>query len=218
MISSTHDLPPRGNYFAESGYLAQDLKTGAIHNRAGARMIALTDDFLVSLHNGLQAELGDRAAAVLKAVARDWGRRAAEQFAAEMEKHYGKPLSELPLGLFATDLTEAFRRHGWGLFRLNFNQYAQGVLSIAVQNPIVGAIVKPSKRPVDGLLAGFLAGMFSHFAAIELDCVQTDCQACGSGESRFVLTIPQRLSVLDGRTPNGRGHSEMLKEVLQSRA
>jgi uncharacterized protein len=217
MISSTHDLPARGNYFAENGYVAQDLKSGTMHNRAGSRMLVLTDDFLVSLHNTLEAELGGRAAPVLKAAARDWGRRAAEQFSAEMEKHYGKSLADLPLGLFAADLSEAFRHHGWGLFRINFNQYAQGVVSIEVQNPLLGATVKPSRRPVEGLLAGFLAGMFSFIAGVELDCVQTDCQACGTGESRFVLTIPQRLSVLDGRTPNGRGHVEVMKEVLQSR-
>jgi predicted hydrocarbon binding protein len=218
MISSTHDLPPRGNYFAEDGYISQDLKSGTIHNRAGARMIALTDDFLVALLNSLEAELGDRAAPVLKAAARDWGRRAAEQFSGEMEKHYGKPLSELPLGLFAADLTEAFRHHGWGVLRFNLNQYTQGVLSIEVENPIVGAIVKPAKRPVEGLLAGFLAGMFSYFAGLELDCAQTDCRACGVAQSRFVLSVPQRLHVSDGRASNGRNHTEVLRELLQSRA
>src|SRR5262245_26184032 len=218
MISSTHDLPPRGNYFAESGYLSQDLKSGTMHNRAGARMVALTDGFLLTLLNSLELELGNRAAPVLKAAARDWGRRAAGQFAAELEKHYGRPIADLPLGLFAADLTEAFRHHGWGLFRFNFNQYSQGVLTVEVENAMVGAIVKPAKRPVEGLLAGFLAGMFSHLAGVEVDCVQTDCRACGVGESRFVRRMPQRLGVLEGRTATGRGHAEILKEVVQSRA
>src|SRR5262245_31430694 len=127
MISSTHDLPPRGNYFAEIGYLSQDLKTGTLHNGGGARMVALSDEFLLALLNSLELELGGRAAPVLKAAARDWGRRAAAEFAAELEKHYGRPIADLPLGLFAADLTEAFRRHGWGFFRFNFNQSSQGV-------------------------------------------------------------------------------------------
>ena len=110
MIASTQDLPLNGNYFAECDYLSQDLKSGTIANRAGARILALTDDFLIAVHNSLEAQLGEKAVAVLAQFTRDWGRRAAEQFSAEIENHHGKPLTQLPLGLFAADLAEAFEK------------------------------------------------------------------------------------------------------------
>ena len=66
MISSTLDLPPRGNYFAEGSYLSQDLGAGTMKNRAGARMLALSDSFLLATLNTLQAELGSQAESVVK--------------------------------------------------------------------------------------------------------------------------------------------------------
>src|SRR5262245_8034818 len=103
MISFTHDLPLRGNYFAEGSYLTQNLGAGTLRNRAGARMLALSDTFVVAMLNTLQAELGEQAAAVVKDIGRDWGRRAAEQFANEIGDYYGRPLMQQPLAMFAAN-------------------------------------------------------------------------------------------------------------------
>jgi predicted hydrocarbon binding protein len=208
MISTTHDLPARGNYFAEGAYLSQDLGAGTLHNRAGARMLALSDSFLISTLNTLQEELGAGAAAVVKDMGRDWGRRAAEQFAAEMDEYYGRPLMQLPLAMFAATLTEAFRHHGWGAFRFDFSRYAHGLVIVEVREPFVGGVVKASGTPVEPLLAAFLAGMFSHFAGTELDCAQTECRACGAELSRFVLTAPERL-----KGAAGKSHEDIVEQL-----
>jgi predicted hydrocarbon binding protein len=218
MIASTHDLPLHGNYFADDGYFTHNPNAGTIHNRAGARMIALTDDFLIATHNSLEAELGDRAAIVLAAAARDWGRRAAEQFAAEMEQHHGRPLSNLPLSLFAADLTEAFRHHGWGVLNLDFAQHPYGLLVIDVRMPIVGRIVKKTSSPADVLLAGFLAGMFSQFAGTSLGCLETESVTPGSLRSRFVLALPDRLDAVRSLAERRKGHAEIVAQLLKTRA
>ena len=213
MISSTHDLPPRGNYFAEADYLTQDLGAGTIHNRAGARMLALEDDFLVEMCNTLERELGDSAADAIKDIGRDWGVRAAEQFAREMESHYGRPLMQLPLAMFTACLTEAFRHHGWGAVGVDFGHYPQGLLAVEVGDPVVGGSVRDAGAPVEGLLAGFLAGMFSHFAGVELDCLQTECQSLGHARSRFLLTVPERLEAAAELRADGRSHEEIVEEL-----
>jgi predicted hydrocarbon binding protein len=211
MISSTHDLPLKGNYFAEGSYLTQDLGAGTLSNRAGARMLALSDTFLVTMLNTLEAELGEQAGSVVKDVGRDWGRRAAEQFASEMGDYFGRPLMLQPLAMFAANLTEAFRHHGWGNFCFDFSRYAQGVLVVEVAEPVIGAVVKPAAAPVESLLAAFLAGMFSHFAGQELECVQTDCRARGADRSRFVLTIPERLKAVAGKA-----HADVVAELTKN--
>jgi len=211
MISSTHDLPSRGNYFAEGAYLTQDLGAGTLRNRAGARVLALSDTFVITMLNTLQAELGEQAGAVVKDIGRDWGRRAAEQFAGETGDYYGRPLMQQPLAMFAANLTEAFRHHGWGTFRFDFSRYANGVLVVEVREPIVGGVVKPAAAPVDGLLAAFLAGMFSYFAGVDLDCAQTDCRARGAELSRFVLTVPDRLKAVAGKP-----HDEMVQALSKT--
>jgi hypothetical protein len=218
MISSTHDLPLRGSYFAEGDYLSHDLETGVIANRAGARIVALTDDFLIAMHNSLEAQLGPKAASVLAEFARDWGRRAGAQFAAEIEIHHGKPVSQLPLSLFAADLAEAFRHHGWGVFQFDFSRYAQGLIAVDVSQPMIGSIVKPANRPVDRLLADFLAGLFSHFAGVELAGVQTECRCCGSPGSRFVVTIPDRARAVESASGTKKNHAQFLEALCQARS
>ena len=53
-------------------------------------MLALSDTFLISMLNTLQAELGEKSHAVVKDMGRDWGRRAAEQFAADLRAVFAR--------------------------------------------------------------------------------------------------------------------------------
>src|SRR5262245_16794535 len=216
MQANATDLPLRGNYFAEADYLSQDLAAGTLTNRAGARFVALPDDLMVSRCNTRAEGLGDRAAEVLTATGRDWGRRAAGQYAEELGAHHGTPLPEQPLALFAADLTAAFLHHGWGRFRFDLSRYARGLLVVDVEAPFLGSVVRPAGRPVESLLAGFLAGMFTHFAGVDLGCVQTECRAAGATRSRFVLTVPKRLAAVAGWPESGRGHDEIVAELERS--
>jgi predicted hydrocarbon binding protein len=196
MIATTLDLPLRGNCFADEAYLAHDLGAGSICNRRGERLVGVSDEFLIAMMNTLESELGSESAAAVKGLGRDWGRHAAEQFAAELGQFYGKPLSELPLAQFTASLTAALQQQGWGALRLDLSGYPYGLVIVEMHTPILGAGVRQAEAPVDGILAAFLAGMFSQFAGVELECVQTDCRGCGADASRFVVTVPQRLAAI----------------------
>lgn len=213
MIASTHDLPPRWNYFAEESYVSQNLERGTIHNRGGARMLVLSDDFLVATFNVIQRELGPEASALIHSMGCEWGRRAAEQFAAEIAAYRGRPLVQLPLAMFAADLTQAFHHHGWGGFQFDFSRYAEGYITVEVTDPIIGGIVKPSHESVDGLLAAFLAGMFSFFSGADLSAVQTDCCARGALRSRFLLSARPRVGSIMA-SAGTRTHAEVVAELL----
>ena len=214
MHANAAELPLRGNYFAESEYIDQDLASGRLTNRAGARIFALPDDLMVSLSNVLADGLGDRAPGVMKSVGRGWGSRAAEQFAVELGAHHAVPLASQPLSLFAADLTSALRHHGWGSCQFDFSRYSIGLLVVEVDDPFLGSAIKATHQPVEGVFAGFLAGMFSHFAGIELDCLQTECRAAGGTRSRFVLTVPARLQAVAELV--GSGHDAILAALEKS--
>ncbi len=151
-------------------------------------------------------------------ILREWGRAAGVQFAAEIEKHYQRPLNQLPLALFAADLTEAFRHHGWGLLRFDFDKYAQGLIVVEARHPIIGSIVKPEKRPADGMLAAFLAGMFSSFAGAELAAVETECRGGAEPHGRFVLTIAERIRGIAASIAARKDHAQVVEELCQVRA
>src|SRR6185295_14149419 len=159
----------------------------------------------------LTKELGEQSAELIRSMGRDWGRRAAEQFAHELEQYYGKPPAQLPLAMFTACLSEAFHHHGWGAFRIDVSGYTCGLLTIEVRDPVLGHSIRLAKTPVEGLLAAFLSGMFSHFAGVELECVQTDCRGCGAATSRFVLSVPERLN--SAANWAGRSHEQVLEEL-----
>ena len=216
MQAKAYELPLRCNYFAEADYLRQDLAAGTLQNRAGTRMVALADDLLIALVNAIAQERGEQSGAVLAALGRDWGTQAAAQFTRELGDHHATPLAEQPLAVFAADLTAAFLHHGWGRFQFDFSRFARGLLLVDVTDPFLGSSVRPTSLPVEGLLAGFLGGMFSHFAGIELAGLQTACRANGAEQSRFVLTVPARLAAVAGWVEAGRGHDEILSELEKS--
>lgn len=209
MIGHSHDLPPRSNYFAMSAYVQQDLASGTLANRAGAPMVALTDECLIALVNTLRQEFAEDAPAVLQSLGTSWGRQAGEQLIQETGSYYGRPFMDLPLAMVASLLTEAFRHHGWGAFKFDFSHYAHGVLVVEAQEPFEGSIVSRECGALDELLSAFLAGMMSRLAGRELGCLQTDARGMGADASRFVITIPERLK---GWQP-GQAHSTVLAEL-----
>ena len=215
----TTEIPViRGNYFAEGKYLKTDVRTGVMRNRAGTRMLALTSDFLLGLVSALNNECGPAATAVFRSCGRTWGKRVAERFATEMQEYYGMPLSDFPLSQFNACLYEMFNHHGWGKLELNLDQFTHGIIIATVQNPIYADLLGRAEQPADALLAGVLAGMFSYFAGQELDCLQTQCQACGHPDSKFLITVPERLKpVLDWPT-RGKTHAQIVAEVQKTRA
>jgi predicted hydrocarbon binding protein len=206
----------RPNYFAEGDYLSTDVRTGVMRNRAGTRMLALTGDFLLGLKAALDEECGPTADLVLKTCGRTWGAAFAARIERELSAHLGGPLGDEPLARFEAALVAMFSHHGWGKVRLDVSRHAQGVLVVAVAEPVMAAVVGTADRPADPLLAGVLAGTLSHFAGETLDCAQTQCRACGAAESLFVITHPDRLKAVADRP--GRTHAAVVAELLGTRA
>ncbi len=213
----TATTAPRPNYFAEGDYLSTDVRKGVTRNRAGTRMVALTADFLLGLREALEHECGPTADLVLKTCGRTWGKAFAARMERELSDHLGRPVADEPLARFEAALVAMFSHHGWGKVRLDVSKHPQGLLVVAVSNPVMAAVVGPAERPVESLLAGLLAGTFSHFAGETLDCLQTQCRACGHPESLFVVTHPDRLKAVTGPSDT-RSHGDVVADLLTTRA
>src|SRR5437763_6885141 len=160
----------RGDYFAEGDYLSPDPATGAPRDRAGAAVLALPDGLLGSLHDVLAAECGPAGGRILGAAGRDWGRAFAARFDRDLSDYHGAPLAEWPFARFQACVTSALAHLGWGRAELDTSRFDQGVLTVAVHNPIPAS---PGGPPATGLLAGVLAGMFSAFTGQELAALPT---------------------------------------------
>jgi uncharacterized protein len=199
--------PPRGDYFGNGDSWHTDVGSGVARDRAGTRVLALPEEFLDALGQTLAAECGPAAERVLKNCGRAWGRRLAERLAQELGDYHGEPLAAAPLARFQAALRGAFRALGWGVLAIDFSRYDKGLLVAEVRNA-------PPAAPADALLAGALAGLFSHFAGQELDGAATPA---ADGVRRFVLGLPQRLERVADAIHGGRSHEEVVAALEEVR-
>jgi hypothetical protein len=170
----------RGDYFADDDYIRTDVAAGVACDRAGTRVIGLSDDLFTALQQTLAEECGP----VLKAAGYEWGDGWAKRLAEELGQFHGQALSDVAVARFEANLCSAFRCLGWGILSLDFGKYDKGLIIARVRDGLTG-------EAADALLAGALAGLFSHFTGQNLDAVATDPQ----GDSRrFVLTLRERLN------------------------
>jgi hypothetical protein len=190
-------LGGRGDYFAEGDSLTTDARAGTLHNRAGARMLGLGEDFLAGLDAALAARCGPVADVVRKSCGRAYGRRLGERLEAELAAYFGETVESYPLARLGAALVGLFSHHGWGRPRLDFSRYATGVIVVAFEDPA---------EPV--LLAGVLAGLFSHLTGEELDCLP----ATGGRETRFLLALAERVAA------ESDGAGDPLAELENTRA
>ncbi|MCS6852883.1 MAG: hypothetical protein NZ700_17120 [Gemmataceae bacterium] len=214
---SSEDIAFRGNYFADGLYARTDIVRGVTRNRLGTRLCALSADFLRGLRRAIEDECGPAADVVFRTCGRKWGMLLARRFEKELADFYGQPLREFTVATFLACLTEMFSQHGWGQLRLDLSYYDQGLLVAELRGAIMADLFPGSDRPVDTLFAGIFAGFFSQLSGEDLDCVQTECTACGADASRFVIGLSQRLTQVETWRANGQSHAQIVAALANVR-
>jgi uncharacterized protein len=134
-----------------------------------------------------------------------------------MEAFHGRPLAELPVMLFSAGLAELLRAQGWGRVHIDLGRYDKGLIVVALRDSAFAELYGQSEKPCDGLFAGVLAGLFSHLSGEALDCAQTQCRAAGAADSRFVLTLPERLRKVPEWLAGRLGHDAIVAELESTR-
>jgi uncharacterized protein len=216
----TDDALSGGNYYAEGRYCHTDVRRGVTRTRAGNRICCLTADFLVGFRKAIADETGPAADTVFRSCGRKWGGFVAKRFDAEMTEFLGRPVRDLALAKFQAHLTELFSHHGWGKVTLDLSRHDQGLIVVGVSDPIFAAILKPDEKPtqpVDSLMAGILAGLFTELFGQDLDCYQTKCKALGHGDSVFVVGLTSRLAGVPAWQEAGKAHDQILRELANVR-
>jgi predicted hydrocarbon binding protein len=207
------DLLSRGSYYAEGAWVRTDPARGVARSRQGTRMVSLTSDFLLGFRKAIEDECGPAAPLVFKSAGRKWGLLFAKRFEKEMSEFYGKPLREFPLAVFQACFVEMASHHGWGRLSLDLSLHGKGLILVRLDHAVMAELVDTSDAPVDGLLAGILAGIFAHLSGEDLDCVQTACAARGDATSRFVVGLRERLAPVDEWIAQGATHDDVVARL-----
>ncbi|MEM4257005.1 MAG: 4-vinyl reductase [Candidatus Diapherotrites archaeon] len=80
-----------------------------------------------------------------------------------------------------------FTASGWGSIEIIDIDTEKGRAIVKVENSPVAKNVKNTKKPCDTFLRGFLAGIFTIYFKIDVDCVETKCIATGSPNCEFII-------------------------------
>jgi hypothetical protein len=197
------------NYYNDD-YLETDVRSGVTTNRAGTRLLALSSDFLLGLHQALATECGEAASTVFRTCGRTWGRQFGVKFERELSHYYGRPLREFPVSLFEACLKEAFSRHGWGRVEIDYTHHEHGLIVVDLPDCVYAELLGKQAPEGDPLMAGLLAGLFSHLSGQNLDAVQTMTKSKGETHNRFLLTLPTRVQAAERLLDQGKKHEEIV--------
>jgi predicted hydrocarbon binding protein len=201
--------------FFEHDYFRHDLLKGTLHNRGGTKMCYLPCELIQSLKDVLEEETGEAWSQILFRVGRIWGRRVARRFHAELQQFYQRPLDEMPMPEFVAILEGYFRYHGWGLLRLDFAHGESGVIQATLENGAFVELIGMSSKPVDSIVTGLLSEFFCQISdRTDVDCLETQCVACGAPVCRFVITTEARLSAVRRMAESGSTHDAILEQLV----
>lgn len=208
------------DYYSEELYMTADIETGVLYNRAGRRMLALTDDFLIGLHRALEKECSDRAPQVLYTCGKRWGTNFAIGLDQEWSEFYKAPVADFPLAMLESLVVQEFGHNGWGLLEFDFQYWNRGLLALSLDGAIMADLLgNTAVGPADILTAGIFSGMFSHFMGDKLGCLQTESSAQNSestaATNRFLLTAEARINALgDVAMVSKDSHHAIVEKLL----
>jgi predicted hydrocarbon binding protein len=209
----------KGNYFGDPEFFRTDVTKGVTRTPAGTRICTLPSDFLLGLRDAIVYECGRSYRAVLKAAGRRWGTQFVKRLDRELTAYYQSPFKELPAGLVRVCLAEAFNAHGYGRLTTEPLDGASEFTVADLTDSVMPAIIREADRPVDLLMAGLLAAVFSHLSGKTLDCVQTECPTLGAERCRFLIGPATRLSEVEewiDAAPAMPSHDDIVRRVLTS--
>ncbi|MBU0636220.1 4-vinyl reductase [Candidatus Micrarchaeota archaeon] len=93
-----------------------------------------------------------------------------------------------PLEKAVLFLEEFFTASGWGLVRrVDLDAHKSRAIIVVEDNPVARSLQGKAKKPVDHLVRGVLAGVFSHLFKDDVDCVEHSCMALGAGRCEFII-------------------------------
>jgi predicted hydrocarbon binding protein len=210
----------KGNLFARPDYFTTDVAKGATRTPNGTRICALTSDFLLGFRDAVVYECGKAFRPVMKSCGRRWGIQLMKRFDKEIMTAYQTPVKDLSAGVVHACLADLFNYHGWGRLVIDLSASERSLILLTLHDSVMPALVPESDRPVDLLMTGLFAAIFTHFAGRELDCVQTDCPSRGANASRFIVAAPSRIAEIEGwleSAPSNEpfNHEAVLRRLLR---
>jgi uncharacterized protein len=205
--------PEKPGDFASDDYLKFAVREGTIHTRTGFRAFLAGEDFIVSLQQGLESELGDGSARVLYKCGYKWGQREMRAFVPLIEKEYNKKLQELGAAFFLEQWWLPLQAEGWGTWKLDMTQRRQGMIFIDLFNSAIAGSIGQAGKPVCHLYAGLFAGVFAYLTKNDLSGIEVQCDAAGDDFCKFIIGTEKRIDAAEFWLREGASAREIIAKL-----
>ena len=197
-LPSLHQLkqkyPQRRTHYSFKDFFDFQTNTGTINDWNESRNILVSENFIIGLISGLEAEVGDASGVIMYNIGQEWGKEDAQFFRHWFLTEYGyDDLSQLNLMYVLEAWWWPFISQGWGNWDIDMSEQKNGFMFINIFDSAVARTLGDVGKPVCHIYAGLFAGFFSSLVKKDLGCIEIQCYAMGETYCKFLLGKQDRI-------------------------
>jgi uncharacterized protein len=186
--------PQRHEHYSFKDFFSFQTNTGTISDWNESRNILVSENFIIGLITGLEAEVGDASGVVMYNIGKEWGKEDAVFFRNWFLKEYGyESFNQLNLMYVLEAWWWPFISQGWGNWDVDMSEQKNGFMFINIFDSAVARTLGDVGKPVCHIYAGLFAGFFSSLIKKDLGCIEIQCYAMGETYCKFLLGKKDRI-------------------------
>jgi uncharacterized protein len=203
----------RHNYFGQDDYLRRKLHDTALELGYGGLGMMASEDFIVGLQQGLEAEVGEASAVIMYQCGLEWGRLDMIDFEKRMEKEYRRSIRDMNVHFVLEAWWWPLTSAGWGSWAVDLERVDQGYIVVQMNNSAVAQSLERLGKPVCHLYAGLLAGSLTPLVGAELSAIEIQCYAMGEDHCRFLVGREERVDAAEFWLNEGASAVEIVRHL-----
>lgn len=185
--------PQKHNHYAFQNFFVFNRDQGILTDWNNSQTILTTEDFILGLVQGLQAEVGDSSAVIMYRIGCEWGQRDALFFQQWFEREFECSIRQTNLMFLLETWWWPFVAQGWGRWEVDLGDRQQGFMFINIFDSVVARTLGDVGKPVCYLYAGLFAGFFTELVQKQLSCIEIQCYSMGEPYCKFLLGGQERI-------------------------
>ena len=207
-------FPKLHAHYRFEDFFTFDRQRGTLTDWNRSRNILVSEDFIIGLMQGLDAEVGSASNIVLYNIGKAWGQQDAEFFKNWYEEEYETNMLTTNLALVLESWWWPFTAQGWGNWEVDLHDQKNGFIFLNIFDSAVARTLGNVGKPVCHIYAGLFSGFFSNFSNQNLGCVEMQCYAMGSTYCKFLLGKQDRVDAANFWLEEGATAKDVQKRLI----